>query len=49
LEWLEKHPGILEMFWQKRDEFLQPREIIQTRKVRLRWGLERIDQRKIFY
>jgi hypothetical protein len=47
LEWQEKHPGIIEIFWQKQDEFLQPREIIQTRKVRLRWGLERIERRQI--
>ncbi len=49
LEWLEKHPGIIEIFWQKQDEFLHPREIIQTRKVRLRWSLERIDQRRIIF
>lgn len=49
LAWQANHPDIIEMFWKKHDDSLQPREITQTRIVKTKWGLERVETRKVIF
>lgn len=43
IKWLKEHPDAA------KEIIRPPFELIQTRKVKLRWGRERIEQRRIIY